>query len=116
MTHIKTQREIFRSIVKEYADDVYDFLQLAQWWREDFLKNIEREFTERQEKELTTYMKQKLQSIPNPAVWDLEEEFIFRVEKNRGYPLWMGEMSDLSEWAGCWARDNWYGYLYDNDD
>lgn len=116
MTHIKTQREIFRSIVKEYADDVYDFLQLAQWWREDFLKNIEREFTERQEKELTRYLVQKLQWIPNHTVWDLEEAFTIRVEKNRGYPLWMWELSDVSEWAEFWARDNGYGYLYRDDD
>ena len=116
MRHIRTQREIFKQVIKENADDVYDFLQLANWWRENFLRDIEREFTDKQNEELTKYMIQKLQWIQNPAVWDLEEEFSFWIEKNRGYPLWMWELSDISEWAEFWAKDNGYGYLYRNED
>lgn len=113
--HIKTQREIFRGIIKKYSDDVYDFLQQAQGWREGFLHNIELEFIDEQEKELTAYMKDRLKGIPDLTKDDFEREFIFWTEKSRWYPLDMGEMWDCSEWMSSWARDNWYWYLYDDE-
>lgn len=116
MQHIKTQREIFKSVIKEEADDVYDFLQLAQWWRENYLRDIENKFTDKQNEELTKYLKQKLEWLSSPSRFDLESEFAFWVEKNRWYPLWMWEYSDISEWVSSWADDNWYGFLYSDDD
>jgi hypothetical protein len=118
--HIKSQREIFRQVAKLYCDDVYDFLQQAQWWTEGFLHCFELEFIDRQEEELTKWLKDRLENwfwrASNMAITrdDLEKEFIFWVEKNRGRPLDMGEMWDISVWAEDWAKNNGYGYLYED--
>lgn len=114
MQHIRTQREIFRQIVKPHCDDVYDFLQLANWWKENFLRDVEREFTDRQNIELTRYMTHRLSEIWNLTAQDLDREFVFYIEKNRWYPLWMWELADIEEWALSWAKDNGYGYLYED--
>lgn len=87
--HIKSQREIFRQVVKPYCDDVFDFFQLAQGGKENFLHDIEMEFIDKQEEELTKYMNSKGTFRTKD---DLRNEFIFWVEKNRGRPLDMGEM------------------------
>lgn len=118
---IKTQREIFRGIIKKYSDDVYDFLQQAQGWREGFLHNIELEFIDKQNEELTKWMKHQIENwfwrAANMAITrdDFEKEFIFWVEKNRWYPLDMGEMNDIHEAIERWAKENWYWYLYDDE-
>ena len=110
--HIKTQREIFRQIIKPYCDDVYDFLQLAQGGRENFLHDIESEFADKQEEELTKYMNAWLGWTTTRE--DLEDRFIFWVEKNRGRPLDMGEMCDIGNAIEDWANMNGYGYLYED--
>lgn len=112
---IKTQREIFRGIIKKYSDDVYDFLQQAQGWREGFLHNIELEFIDKQNEELTKWMKDKLNGMTDLKKREMEREFIFWVEKNRWYPLDMGEMNDIHEAIERWAKENWYWYLYDDE-
>jgi len=112
MTHIKTQRELFRQIVKPYCDDVYDFLQLAQGGNENFLHKIEIEFVDKQEEELTKYMNAWLSWLSTRE--SLEERYIFWVEKNRWRPLDMGEMNDIYETIERWANKNGYGYLYDD--
>lgn len=113
MQHIKTQREIFRRLLHKYeVDDVFDFFQLAQGGRENFLHNIEMEFIDKQEEELTKYMNAWLGWTTTRE--DLEERFIFWVEKNRGKPLDMGEMNDIYEAIENWAKDNGYGYLYED--
>jgi hypothetical protein len=56
MQHIRTQREIFRQVAGKYCDDVYDFFQLAQGGKENFLHDLEMEFIDKQEEELTKYM------------------------------------------------------------
>jgi len=109
--HIKTQREIFRQVAKLYCDDVYDFLQQAQWWTEGFLHCFEMEFIDKQEEELTKYMNSK---APFRTKDDLRNEFMFWVEKNRGRPLDMGEMWDIEEAIENWAKDNEYGHLYED--
>lgn len=120
MARIKTQREIFRQIVGRYCDDVYDFFQLAQGWREWFLHNIELEFIDKQNEELTKYIKDQIENwfwrASNMAITrdDLEKEYIFWVEKNRGRPLDMGEMNDIYENIEYWAKDNGYGYLFED--
>lgn len=110
MQHIRTQREILRQVLRPYCDDVYDFFQLAQWGREWFLHNIEMEFIDKQEKELTKYMNSKIYYTKE----DLENEYIFWVEKNRWRPLDMGEMNDIYEAIECWAEDNGYKHLYED--
>lgn len=112
MLHIKTQREIFRQIIKPYCDDVYDFLQLAQGGRENFLHDLEMEFIDKQEEELTKYMNAWLSWLSTRE--SLEERYIFWVEKNRWRPLDMGEMNDIYEAIECWAKGNGYGYLYED--
>ena len=113
MQHIKTQREIFRHLLRRYeVDDVYDFFQLAQGGRENFLHDIEMEFLDKQNEELTKYMNAKLENSKTKEV--LEQEFIFWVEKNRGRPLDMGEMCDIGNAIEDWAEDNGYGYLYED--
>lgn len=112
MQHIKTQREIFRQIIKPHCDDVYDFLQLAQGGSESFIPHIEMEFVYKQEEELTKYMKAWLGWTATRE--DLEERYIFWVEKNRGRPLDMGEMNDIYEAIEWWANKNGYGYLYED--
>ena len=112
MEHIKTQREIFRQVIKPYCDDAYDFLQLAQGGRENFLHDIEMEFIDKQEEELTKYMNSK---APFRTKDDLRNEYIFWVEKNRNRPLDMGEMWDIEEAIENWAKDNGYGHLVDED-
>lgn len=120
MARIKTQREIFRQIAGKYCDDVYDFFQLAQWGREWFLHNIELEFIDKQNEELTKWLRDRLENwfwrAANMAITrdDLEKEFIRWVEKNRGRPLDMGEMNDIYEAIESWAKDNGYGDLFDN--
>lgn len=109
--HIKTQREIFRQIIKPHCDDVYDFLQLAQGGRENFLHNVELEFIDKQEEELTKYMNSKGTFRTRD---DLRNEFIFWVEKNRNRPLDMGEMCDIENAIEWWANMNGYGYLYED--
>jgi hypothetical protein len=39
---------------------------------------------------------------------------MFWVEKNRGRPLDMGEVWDIEEAIENWAKDNGYGYLYED--
>lgn len=112
MQHIKTQREIFRQIIKPHCDDVYDFLQLAQGGNENFLHDIELEFVDKQEEELTKYLNAWLGWTATRE--DLEERYIFWVEKNRGRPLDMGEMNDIYEAIEWWANMNGYGYLYED--
>lgn len=112
MLHIKTQREIFRQIIKPHCDDVYDFFQLAQGGRENFLHDIELEFADKQEEELTKYMNAWMSWLSTRE--SLEERFIFWVEKNRWRPLDMGEMNDIYEAIESWAKDNGYGYLYED--
>ena len=112
MAHVKTQREIFRQIIKPHCDDVYDFLELAQGGNENFLHDIELEFVNKQEEELTKYMNAWLGWIATRE--DLEERYIFWVEKNRGRPLDMGEMNDIYEAIEWWANKNGYGYLYED--
>lgn len=109
--HIRTQREIFRQIIKPYCDDVYDFFQLAQGGNENFLHKIEMEFTDKQNEELTKYMNAWLSWLSTRE--SLEERFIFWVEKNRGRPLDMGETLDIYEAIEDWARHNWYAHLFD---
>ena len=113
MQHIKTQREIFRQIAGKYSDDVYDFLQLAQGWEEWFLHKLEMEFIDKQNEGLTKYMNAWLSWLSTRE--SLEDRFIFWVEKNRWRQLDMGEMNDIYEAIECWAKDNGYGYLYDED-
>lgn len=43
---------------------------------------------------------------------ELLARFEFITEKQRGYPLWMWEYSDIEDWASSWAESNWYGYLF----
>lgn len=112
MQHIRTQREIFRQVAKPYCDDVYDFLQLAQGGRENFLHNLELEFIDKQNEELAKYMNAWLSWLSTRE--SLEDRFIFWVEKNRGRPLDMGEMNDIYEAIESWAKDNGYGYLYED--
>lgn len=38
------------------------------------------------------------------------------VEKQRGYPLWMWEYSDIEDWAKAWADDNGYVRLFIEED
>lgn len=109
--HIKSQREIFRQVVKPYCDDVFDFFQLARGGEENFLHKIEMEFIDKQEEELTKYMNSKGTFRTRD---DLRNEYIFWVEKNRGRPLDMGEMWDIEEAIENWAKDNGYGYLYED--
>lgn len=120
MIHIRTQRELFRQVVKPYCDDVFDFFQLAQGGGENFLHDLEMEFIDKQEEELTKWLKDRLENwfwrASNMAITkdDLEKEFIFWVEKNRNRPLDMGEMNDIYEAIENWAKDNGYGYLYED--
>lgn len=112
MARIKTQREIFRQIAGKHCDDVYDFLQLAQGWKEWFLHSLEMEFIDKQEEELAKYMNTQLENLKTKEF--LRQEFIRRVEKNRGRPLDMGEMWDIEEALENWAKDNEYGYLFED--
>jgi hypothetical protein len=68
------------------------------------------EFIDKQEEELTKYMNSKTYHTKE----DLENEYIFWVEKNRGRPLDMGEMCDIGNAIEDWAEDNGYGYLYED--
>ena len=120
--HIKSQREIFRQVAKLYCDDVYDFLQQAQGWTEGFLHCFEMEFIDKQEEELTKYLKAKVEGLSGWGdFWNelkrdiIREEYIFWVEKNRNRPLDMGEMWDIEEAIENWAKDNGYGHLVDED-
>jgi hypothetical protein len=110
--HIRTQREILRQILRDKADDVYDFLQLANGWKENFLIDLEKEFIDKQNEELTKYMNAWLSWLSTRE--SLEDRFVFWVEKNRWRPLDMGEMNDTYEAIECWAKDNGYGYLYED--
>lgn len=112
MTHIKSQREIFRQVIKPHCDDVYDFLQLAQGGKENFLHDLEMEFIDKQEEELTKYMNAWLGWTTTRE--DLEDRFIFWVEKNRWRQLDMGEMCDIGNAIEDWAKNNGYGYLYED--
>lgn len=110
MGHIRTQREILRHILKDKVDDVYDFFQLANGWKENFLVEVEKEFSDNQNRELARYMYSKTYATKD----DFIGEFIFWVEKNRGYLLWIDELWDIEEAAECWAKDNGYGYLFED--
>lgn len=114
MQHIKNQRELFRQIARKHCDDVYDFFQLAQGGEENFLHDIEMEFIDKQEEELTKYLKERLGALSNLSRFDLESEFIFWIEKNRWRQLDMGEMCDIGNAIEDWAKDNGYGYLYED--
>lgn len=46
---------------------------------------------------------------------ELINTFIHIIEKQRGYPLWMWEYSDIEDCAKAWADANWYIHLFLND-
>lgn len=47
---------------------------------------------------------------------DLMARFEFIIEKQRNYPLWMWEYSDLEEWAKDWAESNGYSHMFGDYD
>lgn len=110
--HIRTQREILKQVLRKYeVGDIYDFFLLI-WNDANLIREIENEFMSEQDKELTKYLDTRLEKN-SCTKQDLENEFMFRVEKNRGRSLDMWEMNDIYEAIEDWARHNWYAYLFD---
>lgn len=116
MARVRTQREIFRQIVKRRTDDVYDFLQLAGGWLEDFIPSIEAEFVAKQKEELDRRMKDYLLEHTTISKAEYESAFLKMVEENCGHPLAIGELWDVYDEAEYRARNNGYEYLYDLED
>lgn len=115
MQHIRNYYELLSKILRERSewDLAYwlDSFQNADEVYKEF-KIIKAELCEAARKQLDIEMKKKAYQSRE----DLVNMFWFIIEKQRGYPLWMGELSDIEDWAEDWAEDNWYKFLFTNDD
>lgn len=74
----------------------------------EVIKTLRNELVDRGQQELNKEMgKHHFISREN-----LIGTFATIVEKQRGYPLWMWEYSDIEDWAKAWADDNGYIQLF----
>lgn len=74
----------------------------------EVIKTLRNELVDRGQQELNKEMgKHHFISREN-----LIGTFATIVEKQRGYPLWMWEYSDVEDWAKVWADDNGYARLF----
>lgn len=114
MTKIKNYFQILTPILRELSDgDIMYYLQSITSGEEalEVIKEIRDKLVDESEKELTIKMLQENYNTRD----ELVARFSTLIEKQRGYPLWMGEYSDLEEWASSWADNHWYGFLYLKD-
>ena len=113
MGHIKTYFDMLVKILREESDwDLMYYIQSIDTPEIAFsiIKMLDRKIAEMSYNELTREMGK--QKFDNKA--DLLAKFEFIVEKQRGYPLWMWEYSDLEEWAEDWGRNNGYKHLFED--
>lgn len=102
-------------ILKQESDwDLMYYLETIDTWDEALkvIKTLRKRLIDLEQKEMDKEMR-------NGVYWtkaDLVNRFGFIVEKQRGYPLWMWEYSDIEDFASSWASDNGYGYLFRDDD
>ena len=115
MQRIKTYFDMMTRILRQESDwDLMDYLQNISTPEEamEVIKTLRDKLVDMSTKELEEEMKRSVYQTKE----DFMSRFEFIIEKQRGYPLWMWEMSDLEEWAESWARDNWYWHFFDYED
>ena len=115
MTRIRNYFDFLKEILKRESDwDLQYYIQSIRTPEEalSIIKMLDREICNMSYKELTKEM--------NKHTFTTKEElmnmFGFIVEKQRGYPLWMWEYSDIEDWSSEWANQHWYWHLFTNDD
>lgn len=113
--HIKTYFQMLTQILRRESDwDLMYYLEhITPQQAYSELVGIKNKLDIMAQEELTKEMNK------NGGFFCKEElinTFIRIIEKQRGYPLWMWEYSDLEDWAKGWADDNGYIHLFLNDD
>lgn len=112
--HIRSYFDMISRILKEESDwDLMYYLDTITTWDEalEVIKTLRNKLVDMSVDELTKSMEGVY-----PTKEDLLARFEFIIEKQRGYPLWMWEYGDLEERASSWADNNWYGYLFRDED
>lgn len=111
MKNIKTLFQMMIQILREESDwDLMYYLESINTPEEalEVIKTLRNKLVDRGQQELSKEMnKYHFLSKEN-----LIGTFATIVEKQRGYPLWMWEYSDIEDWAWQRALDNHYEFLF----
>lgn len=113
MAHIRNRFDMVKRILTEESDgDLMYYLENITTWDEalEVIKTLRKRITDMSLVEMDKEMKKHLYTNKD----DLINQFWFIIEKQRNYPLWMGELSDVYEWAEDWAKHNWYAHLFED--
>lgn len=115
--HIKTYFQMLTQILRKESD--WDLMYYLESY---LLDNPERTyvFVQKLVEDLRTMSYDELNKGMNKCNFTTKESiigtFIKIIEKQRGYPLWMWEYSDIEDGAKARADDNGYGYLFIDED
>lgn len=114
MEHIKTYFNMMNKILRRKSEgDLMYYLECISTPEQAMtvIKSLREDLVKMATEELTKEMNK--QTYHNKE--DLINRFAHIIEKQRWYPFWMWEYSDLEEWACSRAEDNGYGHLVDED-
>ena len=115
MAHIRNYFEMMTRILREESDgDLMYYLENINKPEEamEVVRTLRNKLVDMSYNEMT----KEMNAVSIQTKEDLLARFEFVVEKQRGYPLWMWEYGDLEEWASSWAEENWYGWLFREED
>lgn len=113
--HIRTYFDMMSRILRQESDwDLMYYLQNINSPEEAMgvIKTLRYKLVDMSYDELTKEMKKHIYHTKE----DLLARFEFIIEKQRGYPLWMWEYSDLEDWASSRAVDNGYWHFFLEED
>lgn len=102
------------SILREISDgDIMFYLQDTR--RENAYEEV-KDITDRLVEESNRELTRQMLATQYEDKDRLVANFCKITEEMRGYPLWMWEMWDIEDRASSWAEDNWYWYLFRDED
>ena len=115
MQRIRNYFDMMTRILKEKSDwDLMDYLHNINTPEEamEVIKSLRYELVDVSYNELKREMSRQTYQTKE----ELLARFEFIVEKQRWYPIWMWEYSDIEEWAGDWALENGYWHFFLDED
>lgn len=115
MEHIKTYYDMLSRILRSESEwDLMYYLETITTGDEalKIIRTLKDKLIDMAQRELDREMNRRTYTDRD----DLIHRFMFIVEKQRGYPLWMWEYWDIEESARYWADDNWYTPLFEDYD
>lgn len=114
MGHIKTYFDMLSRILREESEwDLMYYLESVDTPEEamEVIKTLRDKLVDKSTEEL----EKEMWNTEYLTKQDLMDRFEFLIEKQRWFPLWMWELSDLEEWAKDWADWHWYGHLFEEE-